>query len=258
MKYKFGKLPARPGAIKFKFNTYFSIPDLPVPPQRIGHELIRPPLNEWGMLANDKVGCCVFAGAAHEHMVWTHMGSRDAGDNFTDENVLSDYAAVSGYDGSKESDQGIDMATAAAYRRKTGIIDAENRRHKIDAYVALEPGNWEHLAIAVYLMGAVGIGLRCPNNVDTLFDDGKPWDVTPGTKIAGGHYVPCILRNTANPSLFGVVTWGGIQGMTQEFYAKYNDETVAYVSLEVLGKQNISPDGFDAPTLLRDVTALAI
>jgi hypothetical protein len=146
------------------------------------------------------------------------------------------------------------MGVAAAYRRKTGIVDASGNRHTIDAYVSLEPGNWEHLAIAILLMGAAGVGLRCPNNVETLFDAGKPWSVKSRTNIVGGHYVPAILRNSKD--LFGVITWGGIQGMTKGFYAKYCDEAVAYVSMEVLGKKNISPDGFDALSLMRDVSAL--
>ena len=61
MRFKLGKRPARPGAIKLKFGTFFDAKALPVPPKVFGHESIGKP---WGMLANDQVSNCVFAGAA--------------------------------------------------------------------------------------------------------------------------------------------------------------------------------------------------
>ena len=78
MRFKLGKRPARPGAIKLKFGTFFDAKALPVPPKVFGHESIGKP---WGMLANDQVSNCVFAGAAHESMVWARSGGRASQDN---------------------------------------------------------------------------------------------------------------------------------------------------------------------------------
>lgn len=252
MKYKLGKTPARPGAIKFQFAAYFDARKLPVPPLVIGHELIG---HDWGMLSNDKHSNCVFAGAAHETMIWSHMGTRAAGVNFTDANVLSDYSAVTGYDGTAATDQGTDMQQAAEYRRKTGIIDANGVRHKIDAYFDLRPGHPDDLALAIYLTGAVGIGIECPDNADKLFDAHQPWDVTAGTHVEGGHYIPAMLRNSKDQ--FGVVTWGGLQGMTLDFYDKYCDEAVMFLSLESITQKGLSPDGFALDEINRDLAALA-
>ena len=138
LKYRLGKAPAQPRADTFKFSTFFNPEALPVPPLRYGHERIGA---EWGLFANDQYGDCVFAGAAHEHMIYGHEGS-NAPPAFTDANVLSDYAAVTGFvPTDPNSDQGTDMTAAASYRRKTGIVDAAGRRHTIDAYVALRPGD---------------------------------------------------------------------------------------------------------------------
>lgn len=110
---------------------------------------------------------------------------------FTDANVLADYAAVTGFDPAKpDTDQGADMQEAAAYRRKTGIVDAQGDRHKIAAYLALEPGNLQHLFLASYLFGAVGIGLQLPASALLQTEQGLAWDVVADTTIAGGHYVP--------------------------------------------------------------------
>jgi hypothetical protein len=37
--------------------------------------------------------------------------------------------------------------------------------------------------------------------------------------------------------------------MTPQFYQRFCDESVAYVSLEILNDKNLSPEGFDADAL---------
>src|SRR5438552_180090 len=117
MKYRLGKKPARRGAISLAMGQVFDRSALPKPPLRIGHEKIGIP---WQCFKNDEFSDCVFAGAAHEHMIWTHEGGTTA--QFTDANVLSDYAAVTGFDPKNpDSDQGTDMEVAASYRRRVGV-----------------------------------------------------------------------------------------------------------------------------------------
>ena len=108
------------------------------------------------MFANDRYGDCVWAGAAHETMLWTEAMQTAA---FNDKNVLSDYSAVTGFDPAspKATDNGTDMQEAASYRRKTGVLDAKGKRHKVLAYLALRPGDIDQLALAMYLFSAVGI-----------------------------------------------------------------------------------------------------
>ena len=245
MKYKLGKQPARPNSIPMKFASYFDAAKLPKPPPVLGHELIG---HDWGMLGNDQHSDCTFAGGAHETMIFGHMGSRKQAVNFTTENVLADYTVLS------PNDDGCDMAAVAEYRRTVGLMDATGVRHKIDAYVALPPGDADTLALAIYLTGAVGIGINTPDNVDKLFDAHLPWDITPGTRIEGGHYIPAMLRSSAG--LFGVVTWGGIQGVYPDFISKYCDESVMYISLEILEARGLSPDGFGIDEIRRDIAAL--
>src|SRR5882757_1904530 len=113
---KLGKLPARPNAVTFKLIDYAVA--LLVPPKTFGHQKLQ---TTWGMLGNDKYGDCVWAGAAHETMLWNKEASKTV--TFTDNEVLSDYSAVTGFNPSDpNSDQGTDMQVAASYRRKTGII----------------------------------------------------------------------------------------------------------------------------------------
>lgn len=251
MRCKLGKKPARPGAVRLKLASYTNAAALPPLPATFGHE----PLiaaREWGMLANDRYGDCVLAGAAHETMLL----AREAGAvvSFTDADVLGDYAAVTGFDPKlPETDQGTDMQQAAEYRRTTGVVDAQGRRHTIAAYLALEPGNVSHLYQATYLFGAVGIGLQLPASAFTQNEQGQAWDVVSASPIEGGHYVPLVGRRAEG---LHVVTWGAIQVMTEAFLEKYCDEAIAYVSQECLVDQK-SPEGFAYADLISDLHALS-
>ena len=249
MRYKLGKKPARKGAVTFRFTSYFDRQKLPTPPLVFGHERIGTP---WGMLANDVHRNCVFAGAAHEHMIWTHEGGATA--KFRDSDVLADYGDVTGFDPAKpDTDQGTDMSQAAEYRRTTGIRGENGKRHKIDAYVALRPGKVEDAILAAYLMGAAGLGVQLPSSALDQFDAHQPWTVVKRSETEGGHYIPLIGRNRNGHLL--VVTWGRVHAMTPEFYARYCDESLAYLSLEIL-RDKVSPEGFDAITLQEHLNAL--
>jgi hypothetical protein len=247
---KLGKTPARRGAVTLKFANYLMMPKLPTPPQIFGHEDLVG--SNWQMLGNDNYGDCVWAGAAHETMLWNkEVGSSAA---FSNTSVLSDYSAVTGFNpNDPNSDKGTDMQVAASYRRKTGVLDAKGKRHKVAAYLALKIGNIDELALAMYLFGATGIGIKFPESAMTQFKAGKPWDVVAGAKISGGHYIPGLGR-VKNGNIV-VVTWGKIQQMTPKFYDKYCDEVVAYISMECL-KGGKNPEGFDVAQLNSDLKAI--
>jgi hypothetical protein len=247
--YFLGKKPARSGAIRFGFSQFFSTPDLPEPPLVFG----RPDLiASWGDLGNDRCGDCCWAGAAHETMLWrAWVGASIPA--FTDTSVVADYAKATGYDGTDASDQGTDMQAGASYRRKTGIVDAAETVHKVDAYVSLPPGDLEQLAVASYLFGAVGVGLELPLSALDQFSNGEPWAPVSGSTIEGGHYVPCVGRNSHGNFL--VVTWGQLHAATPAFLAQYMDEGAAYLSFEQL-QGTINPRHFDETGLKKALAEL--
>lgn len=166
----------------------------------------------------------------------------------------SDYSAITGYDPKRpETDVGTDVQAAASYRRRIGVVDSAGQRHRVGAYVALTPGDPAQLAAAAYIFGAAGMGFQFPAYAMQEFSNRKPWDVQPGTpEIAGGHYVPVVARRGG---LFSVITWGRIQEMTPEFYTRYCDEALVYLSTELLTAGR-SPEGFDLAALQADLKAL--
>ena len=249
---KLGKKAARPEAVKLKLGNYINFAELPRVAEIIGNAATWPA--NWRVLANDKYGDCFWAGSAHEVMVL----KAEAGDMvplFTDRVVLQDYSDCTGFKASvPSSDAGTDMQTAAAYRQKTGIIDCSGLRHTIDIYTALKVGDVDQLALATALFGAVGVGVDFPSTAMDQFHQAEPWSVVSGAKSEGGHYVPCIGRNSQGNFL--CVTWGRLQAFTPAWFIKYNDEGLCYVSLERLNAQKLSPNGFDQAALMADFNAL--
>jgi hypothetical protein len=264
---KLGKKPATYDHRDLLFAQYRTAAPLPPHPKHFGHEKVVA-AKAWQMLGNgpdDTVspgflgaGDCVFAGGDHETMMWTIEGG-GARATFTGANAISDYSAVTGYnphapldaDGQNPTDNGTNVREALKYRRKTGLIDADGKRHKIGAFVAIELGNVDELLEAVYLFGSVGIGLRFPNSAMDQFNHNKPWSVVPGPDPTEGHYVPIV----ANRQYLECISWGRIQPMTVEFFKKYCDEAWAILSPEML-RADKSPEGFDIAQLQKDLQAL--
>jgi hypothetical protein len=256
--YKLGKLPATYDSRDLWFSDYRT-GKLPAVPPTFGHENLISK-GQWLMLGNSEddtvapgfQGCgdCFFAGSAHETMMWI----KEAGGTptFDAKSVIKSYSEVTGYDlNNPNSDQGTDVRAGMKYRAKTGILDAKGNRHKIGAYVALEPGNLDHLYEAIYLFGAVGIGLDLPYSAMDQTQQGCVWSVVPGAESAGGHYVSLVAKR----QYVECVTWGQIQPMTNTFYQKYCEEAWVLLSEEMLTSGK-SPEGFDLNTLKADLLAL--
>lgn len=245
MNYKLGKAPARKGSIKFALSEYGK--KLPTPPKAAGHLGLF--TAQWGMLGNDQYGDCVWAGAAHETMLWNKEAQKDVA--FDETHVLSDYGAVTGFDPpDPNTDQGTDMQVAASYRRKTGVISMDGSRHQIAAYLAVN--TVKQIKQAVWLFGTAGVGIKFPQSAMEQFKAGKPWTVQASSPIEGGHYIPAVSYDA---KFLYVITWGQVQKASWGFVQKYMDEGVAYLSDEMLtGGKSI--DGFDAATLQADIAEL--
>lgn len=267
-----GKLPHVSDPRDFLFADYRTTPALPKHPRTFGHEKLVP---TWGMLGNDQYGDCVFAGGDHESMLFNAEAGRAV--SFEAANALADYGAVTGFKSSDpNSDCGTNVRDALNYRRQIGLVDSVGIRHKIDAYVKLKLRDAEDLYEAMYLFGAVGIGINFPDSAMDQFNADEPWSVVRGASVDGGHYIPCVSLRGAGllgpyaDSLFGdaaealdagatrdivCVTWGKLQPMTLGFYEAYADEAYALLSAETLtdGK---TLEGFDLDQLRADLRAL--
>ena len=249
---KLGLQPARIGAINLQLGTYCNFAQLPTPPTNFGHEFLVP---TWGMLGNDMWGDCALAGPAHQVMLWCKESQTSA--MFDNTSVLKNYSAVTGFDphagpsGANPTDQGTDMEAMARYWQNTGMIDAYGTRHKIVAYVGMNPGDLRELWTAAYLFQAVGLGFDMPQSAMDQTSLGRPWEYVRGSRSVGGHYVPVVARRSG----LGVgITWGKTQLFTPKFYQHYNTQGIVALSAEMMvHAKNI--DGFDDTLLRADLQA---
>jgi hypothetical protein len=268
-RYKLGKRPARPGAVKLAFETYVSTEALQEPPPVFGHDSL---VNGgFPMLCNDLVGdCAAGAGAAHQIMLWTAEAGNQA--PFNDKAALANYSAVTGYKPGPEvrgfdasgnvipdynapqnpTDQGTDVAAMLRYWNLTGLLDAAGNVHKIGAVVALEPGNWEQLRYASYYFDGVAIGINLPVQWMDAFNKGQPWTRVCRPRYEGGHYIVEVAWRDNNCV---VSTWGGEIELTQSGYAQCSDESYAIMSEEKL-RNGVDLEGLDLAALTADMPKL--
>jgi hypothetical protein len=249
MTLKLGKLPARPGAVSLRFSDYANTTLMPDPPRDFGHETL---IANWGMLGNDVAGNCFFAGSCHEIMLW----NAEAGVTvpFDDKTALANYSEVTGYDPTQpNSDNGTDVASALALRRRVGFFDATGKRHKIAAYVALEPGNIEQLRYAAYYFDGVGIGVQFPEQWMESFSQGsRRWDHVASPNYNGGHYISTVAWRDGNPV---VISWGQKIQLTPAAFQQNADEVYAYLTIEKL-VNGIDLEGLNLAKLEDDLKGL--
>ena len=206
----------------------------------------------WGMLGNDRIGCCTCSAAGHMIEGW-QMEAGAPVSQIADRDVIQAYSAVSGYDPTTgTNDNGAQELDVLKLWRSTGIAS-----HKIAAWVDFDWRNATQIKQAIYLFGAayVGIGLPVTAQAQT---GGGVWDVPPGGLTGegapwswGGHAVPVVSYDSQR---LAVITWGAVQLMTWRFLGSYGDEAHAVLSQDMLrgGKSN----GLNVQQLNADLAAL--
>lgn len=209
-------------------------------------------VDEWGMMGNDRYGDCVFAGAAHETMLWNRAAGREV--TFSDESVLSDYSAVTGFSpDDPESDQGTDVHAALKYRVATGIVDADGERHKLGAYLALDTSNLRELLVASYLFEAVAVCWNLPESAQEQFSARRMWSYVHNSPIEGGHYT---VLNAKRRHL-ETVTWARSVAFDSAFMEHYLSAAYALLSPEALDGSGVTPEGLDLAALKADLAQVA-
>ena len=251
-KFKLGKSKPRHDPRTFQLANYFGPKTAeacpPAPAVRDWTGKVRKP---WGMLANDVIGDCTVAGAAHIIQAWTaNEGPQEV--TMTDAEVIGAYSKITGYNPNDPStDQGAVLLDVLRYWRKTGIAG-----HRIMAFAAPEPGNKEHIRAALDLFGGLYIGLDLPVSAQAQ----RVWSVPPcgrrGPGVPGGWGGHCVVAEAYDPQGLTVITWGEKKRMTWGFFQVYCDEAYAVLSEDWLKYDHRSPSGFDLAALQADLQAV--
>jgi hypothetical protein len=121
---------------------------------------------------------------------------------------------------------------------------------KIDGYVSVDWTNKLEVQVALYLFGAITIGINLPQAWTT----NAIWDVT-NTGIVGGHDVTCVGYDDQGVQ---VASWGRIYTITWAAFLKttWLEESYVMLAPDWYGNDRLAPSGVDANTLRDDLAKL--
>jgi hypothetical protein len=211
---------------------------------------------KWGMLANDQIGDCVIAMMLHSIEDF-HLDAGTPVPAFTDQDAISLYSAITGYDPKDpSSDRGTNESDAMHFWRHSGLRTSDEVNHKIVATVAVDPSDLNQCRIAIDEFVALQIGIALPLTAQgqaewTVVGDGKTGHSAPGSW--GGHGIP---YREYDADTFKCVTWGAELLLTVPFHEAYAQEAHVVVTREMLSKTGIGPSGVAWDELIADIRAL--
>lgn len=245
MEFHGGRLPPTPAKPRLRLATYVEAASS-APPLVDYMSKVK----TWPMYLNDRIGNCTCAGAGHIIEGESTYG-RGTTELITDDDVVTAYSAVSGYDPKTgRNDNGAVMQEVLSYWRKTGIGG-----HRILAFAEVDHADVEQLRSALATFGSLYIGINFPKSAMTQFNERKPWDVVLGSRIEGGHAINAGWYD-AESATWKIVTWGAVQEMTQDFWDAYVDEAWVVIAPEWLDEAGASPGGLDLHALGQDFATL--
>jgi hypothetical protein len=238
---RLGKLPVRTDVRTLSLGRYIDGARLPSPPDRFDETTSVP---DWPMYANDRIGDCTTAAAAHMIEAWTAAGRGHAVE-ISERSVLDAFDHVKLVDPATGEEGAIEL-DVLRYWRSYGIGG-----HKIGAYARVSIHNHSLVETAAWLFGGLYIGVQLPVTAQTQ----EVWDWTgslsgrarPGSW--GGHAVDVVRYDATGLT---VVTWGRLQQLTWSFWDRYCDEAYCILSDDFLQKGN-APNGFDLAALEADL-----
>ena len=204
---------------------------------------------DWGMMCNDRLGCCTIAGAGHALQVWSKNASAEV--TIPDSAIEAAYQSWDGYvPGDSSTDNGgIELDVLNDWRR-AGLAG-----HLLRGYASVRPSNLPEVCQAINLLGGVYIGISLPLSAQ----DQDVWDVTvpsdgsgaPGSW--GGH---CVFVVGYDQQSFTCITWGALKKMTRNFWLEYCDETYVLFGQDWINTGGAAPSGFDVDQLTADLAAI--
>jgi hypothetical protein len=240
---KLGRKPAKRDAKRLFLARYLGAA-LPAPPDALAWsaKITQP----WGMMLNDSLGDCVFAGIGHAIQTLTAAAAAEI--TVPDPAILALYEKWAGYvPGNESTDDGYVEVDALNNWRAQGFDG-----HALTAYADLDVTNVTHWKQAIALLGGVYIGLNLP----VEWQSAAVWDKTGTPGSWGGHAVWCPDYNAQGPVC---VTWGKLQQITWAAASDpdFCDEAHALLSPDFIEPSKLSASGFDVDQLQADLEALA-
>lgn len=245
-RFKLGKLAPKEHPATLLLKDYVSA--VPAPPAKVYREYMVP-AQGWGMYANDEIGDCTCACIAHMEML---MSEHALGAVIypLQEDVVKLYSTVSGYDPATGlNDNGAAITDVLEQWRTKGLSG-----RKILGWAQIDHTNIEAVKQAIWLFGAVDIGVNLPKSAMDQFQGGKPWTLVANDGgIEGGHSFP--LFGYGSQGCNGN-TWATRWGIDWDAFLKYCDEAYAVVTQDWITNLGRTVSGFDLAQIQADLNML--
>jgi hypothetical protein len=238
---KLGKLAPRVDVRTLSLARYVDPARLPQPPPALD---LADRVDAWPMYANDRIGDCTTAAAAHMIEAWTAEATGVAVE-VTESSVLRAFDRVKIVDPLSGEEGAVELDVLRDWRSH-GV-----GRHRIGAYARVSTRDHHLVRAATWLFGGLYIGLQLPLSAQ----EQATWDWRGSLSGAdrpgswGGHAVDVVRYADAGLT---VVTWGQLQEMTWSFWDRYCDEAYCILSHDFL-VGDLAPNGFDLGALRRDL-----
>ena len=217
-------------------------PSLPAAPASVDYSH---GITDWGMMLNDRYGCCTIAAIGHAVQTWT---ANALGRELTvpDSTILKYYEQWDGYNPANSStDQGGVELDVLKHFQQEGFDST-----KLDAFAAVDFGS-DLVKSAIWLFGGAYIGVELPIRAQ----DQDVWDVG-GNGAAdqagswGGHAIYLVEYDDHGLTC---ITWGKLKRMTWAWFHQYCSEAYALISEDWLGSNGKTPSGLDLDTMKLDL-----
>jgi hypothetical protein len=197
-------------------------------PEKIGHML------------NNILACCTASAYCHALQIWSfHTNKINGMITQPDGNVQKLYEGSCGYiPGQKSTDLGGIEQKVLIYLLNTGAPTGPGglTRHKLRAFVEIDPRNDDDIREAIYSCGCVYVGFNVPEHIMAR-NIPKIWEYKKDSRIKGGH---AVIWHGYDDDGYKTTSWERHDfEMTVEFKNMYVDEAYAMVDInwfEATGK----------------------
>jgi hypothetical protein len=225
------------------------------PPAAVDYTATMP--KELGVMLNDKLGCCTCAAYYHARQVWS-ANAESKIITEPDVDVEKLYVLACGYNPRVPGEgPGGNEQHILTYLLNSGAPTGPNGavKHKIDAFVEVDPRNLDDVRRTIVDCGVAYIGFNVPSS---LMPPGAPppavWQVVRGDdKIVGGHAV-VLAGYDANGAR--VISWGQFYTMTWDFFSTYVDEVYAIADSTWFTTKGTTPGGMTLDQLAAQMQGL--
>jgi hypothetical protein len=210
-----------------------------------------------GMMLNDTLGDCTCAAVYHAIQVWSYNTTKTV-DTEPDSDVQKLYVQACGYNPRVPGEgPGGNEQNVLTYLLNQGapMGPAGATRHKIAAFVEVDPRNLDDVKRAINECGLAYIGFNVPQSVQP---PGQPppavWNYVPAqSNIIGGHAVVLPGYDAQGAK---VISWGQYYTMTWEFFGQFVDEVYAIADPDWIAKTGQTVGGLTLDQLEAQMQAL--